>query len=181
MVLPLARVQDDEVDASAIERGEERRPSRAPDREQIGGAEVDGVVVAGDVDELRVGAAEDALALGVAGAVGLGALVLDVVAEVDDEVRLHLAVHPRGEAARQLPGVGGELAQLAAEAGLGAEVQIGDEREGEVHQLFFDPPRQAGEVKPSAWPVHCDGAMARMVSAWTPFLSSSERISLTRR
>ena len=42
------------------------------------------------------------LALGVAGAVGLGALVLDVVAEVHDQVGLHLAVHPLDEGAGEL-------------------------------------------------------------------------------
>ncbi len=104
--------------------------------------------VAGHVDELGGGAAEDALALGVAGAVGLGALVLDVVAEVDHQIRPDLAVHAVDEGAGQVSGVGGELAQLAGEARLGAEVEVGDEGEGEIgHHPALEPPRQGGEVK----------------------------------
>ena len=53
MILALARVQDDEVKAAAIERVVELRPSSRPRiAAEIGLAEVDRVVVAGDVDEL---------------------------------------------------------------------------------------------------------------------------------
>ena len=164
------------MDAPAIEAVVERAVA-APDREQIGGREVHGVVVTGDVDELGGGAAEDRLALGVAGAIDLEALVLDVVAEVHDQVRLDRIVHPPNEVARERRGVVAELPELAVPANLGAEMKVGDEGDGD-HD--FEPPRQGGETKsPAASP--SAGVSARIVSAWRPALNSSASTALIFR
>src|SRR5262249_53368526 len=71
--------------------------------------------------------------LGVAGLVGLGALVLDVVAQVDHEVGPHLAVHPLDEGRGEIARPAGELAELPRVPRLRPEVQIGDETERDVH------------------------------------------------
>ena len=62
--------------------------------------------------------AQDRLALAVAREVRLARLVLDVVAQVDDEVGSDLVVHPPHEVARELGRQVRQLAQLAAEARL---------------------------------------------------------------
>ena len=93
-VLSLERVQHDDVEAAAVQRVEEGALV-SPDASEVVSSQVDRVVVAGHVDELGLRGAEDVLALRVASEVGVAALVLDVVAEVDEEVGAQLVVHGR--------------------------------------------------------------------------------------
>ena len=99
-------------------------------------------MVAGDVDELGLRGAQDVLALGVAREVGVAALVLDVVAEVDEEVGAELLVHRADHAARELRRVVRELPELAVVVGGGPEVQVGDEAEREAHAPILLLPRR---------------------------------------
>ena len=129
-VLPLEGVQDHEVPAGAIERVVERAGA-LPEARQILPVHVDEVVVAGHVHELGLRGRAGWPGTRRSAQIGLARLVLDVVAEVHDQVGLHLVVHLADEVARQLAGQVGELAQLAVPAGLGSEVDVGDEAQRE--------------------------------------------------
>lgn len=92
-VFPLVRRERDDMNAPAVETPMERSVVHAPKPAELGCGEVDDVVVAGDVEALAPGFGEQAHALGVARAIRLGRLVLEDVAEVDDEVGAHFLAH----------------------------------------------------------------------------------------
>src|SRR5262249_12563389 len=100
-------------------------------------------VVTGNVDEPPLAPTQQRLALPVPRAIGFAALVLDVVAEIDDEIGAHVAIHPVDERRGELRRAGGELAEPAFEPRLGTEVQIADEREREIYSCTLAPARMA--------------------------------------
>lgn len=134
-VLAFERVEDDEVVAAAID-GVVEGAIVTPNAREIVTREVDCVVVAGHVDELGVGAAQDVLALAIPRQVDVAALVLDVVTEVHEEVGSLDLVHLLDNASGEVSRVVGELAELAVVEGLRAEVEVGDEADLESHGRF---------------------------------------------
>ena len=76
---------------------------------------------------------ENRLALLVAREIGIARLVLDVVTEIHDEIRVHLVEHAPHEAFGEFARAMAHLSELSAVADLGPEVQIRDDAERESH------------------------------------------------
>ena len=102
-----------------------------PEGAQIVVAQVDLVVVAGNVQDGAVQLGLDRDELPVLLEIRVARFVLDCIAQVDDELGPDFVVHPFYEGFTQLSGLRGELAQLALKVGSWAEMLVGNQ--GEAH------------------------------------------------
>src|SRR5580658_9044353 len=127
----LDRVEDHEMPALDVERIVERSGA-APEPIQVFSVEMNQVVIAGNVHEGRFGLSQDGLARPVALEIDLARFIFDVVPEVGHQIGDGLVVHESNEIAGEPLREVRHLAQLAAVANLGSEVEVGDDRYCEV-------------------------------------------------